>query len=264
MAPNPPLFRPETFDLLAGEFARNLSHYRNYTDGDAIAGMFLGCALDIIDCTYYTFTKSLPADKKKIAGSFVMGCHDDIFGTHLLKDIFDPGLAREVVDHHNMLLDALREKYQWLVRGPRDICWQESVASIAASRDVCRARSRCHNEGANVTDLESRCGSYFASWRGTMLAIDDPAVLRSDTAALAEEIRSRCRVLALLTTPEGLAEFLNRDYGQHRPEEDMRTVRGVITRLLTMLVDESLANLNQRMNLPPEKALYFSRPVPCA
>jgi hypothetical protein len=30
---------------------------------------------------------------------------------------------------------------------------------------------------------------------------------------------------------------------------------------LTMLVDESLANLNQKMNLPPEEALYFSRPV---
>jgi hypothetical protein len=31
--------------------------------------------------------------------------------------------------------------------------------------------------------------------------------------------------------------------------------------LLTILVDESLANLNRRMNLLPEEALYFSRPV---
>lgn len=258
MAPHPPLFRPETFNLLGGEFATNLSYYRNYAEDDALAGMFLGCALDIIDCTYYTFAKFLPADKKKIAGSFFLGWQDDVFGTHPLDDIFDPGLAREVVDQHRIILDAMREKYQWLVRGTRDFCWKESMSGITAGMDSCRSQSRCHDEGAHATDLKSRCGSYFAAWRGTMLAIDDLEVFRSDTAALSEEIRSRCRVLALLTTPEGLSEFLNRGYGQDRPEEDMRTVRGLITRLLTMLVDESLANLNRRLNLPPEEALYFS------
>jgi hypothetical protein len=261
VASNAPLFRPDTFDLLAGEFARNLSHYRNYTDGDAIAGMFLGCALDIIDCTYYTFAKSFPADKAKFAGSFVMGCQQNHSGAHLDEHMLNPGLDREVVDHHGILLDALREKYQWLIRGPRDSCWNESVASIADKKEVCGAQSRCHDKGASGTDLESKCESYFTSWRTTMLAIDGTEVLPGDTDALAEEIERRCRILSLLTTREGLADFLRRGYGQHKPEEDMRTMRGVIVRLLTMLVDESLANLNQKMNLPPEEALYFTRPM---
>ena len=86
--------------------------------------MFLGCALDIIDCTYYTFAKSLPTEKKKIADSFAMAYQDNLFGTDLLEEIFNPDLAREIIDHHNVILGALREKYQWLVRGPRDFCWQ--------------------------------------------------------------------------------------------------------------------------------------------
>jgi hypothetical protein len=259
--PNELLFRSDTFDLLGGEFAANLSYYRNYTDDDAIAGMFLGCALDIIDCTYYAFAKSLPAHKRMIAGSFVMDLQNDVISTHLPEDISAPCLASGVVEQHRIILDAMQDKYQWLVRGPRHSCWQESSASIAEGRGVCRARTRCNDEAANPTGQERRCAKYYASWRSTMLVIDGPEALWSDTAALADKIRSRCRVLALLTTPEGLLEFLDGDYVQKRSGERMRTVRGVIVRLLTMLVDESLVNLNRKMNLPQEEALYFSRPA---
>jgi len=256
-----PLFRPETFDLLAGEFATNLSFYRNYANDDAVAGLFLGCALDIIDCTYYTFAKSLPGEKERIVESLIDGCREEIFGTHLLEDILEPGLAREVVEQHNMLLEALREKYQWLVRGPLDICWRESTDSIEEKSDVCRSRAACRAGEGDTSALHKRCDSYYSSWRGTMLAMDGCEDLREDPAALAREIRGRCRVLGLLTNPVGLTDYLELRYGNNSPDEEMRTVRGVMARLLTMLIDESLADLSRRMNLPPGEELYFTPPL---
>lgn len=255
-----PLFKRDTFNLLAGEFATNLSYYRNYTDDDAIASMFLGCALDIIDCTYYSLAKLVPSSKEKIFSSLAMGWQEDYYSNTLPEDLLDPSPIREIIDHHRMILDAIRAKYQLLVRGPRDICWKESTASIAENRDVCRSQSRCQDETAAIA-LEKRCIDYFKSWRKTMMAPDNLVELQSNTSAIAEAIRCRCRILSLLTIPEGLSEFLSNGYGKHRPEKDMRTLRGVIVRLLTMLVDESLTSLNRGMNLPPDEALYFSRPA---
>lgn len=256
-----PLFKSETFDLLAGEFATNLSFYRNYTDDDAVAGLFLGCALDIIDCTYYTFAKSLPAEKEKIVESLVAGLRDDIAGTSLLDDMLEPRLVREVVEQHTMLLEALREKYQWLIRGPRAICWHESAGSIATGSVHCRSRNACLARESDKGGLEQRCESYISSWRGTMLALNGREDLREDPAALAGEIRRRCRVLGLLTNPVGLTDYLELCYGGKSSAGEMRTVRGVMARLLTMLIDESLGDLSRRMNLPPGEELSFTPPV---
>ena len=176
-------------------------------------------------------------------------------------DILDPGLAREVVEQHGMLLEALREKYQWLIRGPRDICWHESAGSVAARSDVCRSRAACGAAGGDTGELQRRCDNYYSSWRGTMLAMDGREELRENPAALAREIRHRCRVLGLLTDPVGLTNYLELRYGRNSPDEEMRTVRGVMARLLTMLIDESLADLSRRMNLPPGEGLYFTPPL---
>jgi hypothetical protein len=253
------LFRSDTFDLIAGEFATNLSYYRNYTGDDTIACMFLGCALDIIDCTYYTFAKSLPEEKRKIVGSFVSGWNDDVFGTQLFNDIFDVSQTQEVISQHRLLLEALRDRYNWMIRGFRPRCWSESSMSIAKGMDECRSRLLCLAEEKDKPPISRSCGEYYKAWRGTMLTMEESEELRGDAGRLADAIRDRCRVLNLLTTRQGLTEYLEKSYGQG---ETMRTVRGAIPRLLTLLVDESLADLSRKMALPAEDALYFANPPP--
>ena len=252
------LFRPDLFDLIAGEFATNLTYYRNYTDDDVIAGMFLGCALDIIDCTYYTIAKSMPTERRRIADSFVCGWNDDVFGTRLFEDIFNPGLAQEVISQHGLLLEAMRDRYEWLIRGPLGCCWNESSASIEQGQEECHSRSRCLAGTLAEGRLGENCAGYYRAWKGTMLALDGKEDLRGKPGRLADCIRKRCRVLNLLTTPEGVAEFLEENYGEG---ERSRTVRGVIPRLLTMLVDESLADLSRKLALPPGEGLYFANPT---
>jgi len=259
-----PLFNPNSLELLSKDFALNLSYYRNYHDDDRLAKIFLGCALEVVDCTFYTYTKTRDEAKSRIANSFTDCWSDDVYGTHLLENILDPALMEEVIEQNNLLLEVLREKFEGIVKGALPSCWEESSRSIAEGMEKCRSWSgRCEEEHGADGLFRTRCDRYYSSWSNTMLALENCESLRHDPKRLAAEIGERCRILSLLAIPEGLENFLAGACWQDTEgDRDGRSVRGIIVRILTMLVDECLADLSRMMHLPQNRFFYLAR-LPC-
>ena len=259
------IFHPDALELLYSEFAANLSYYRNYDRGDALAEILLGLALDIIDCTYFVHTKSAGRTRGGIARCLVEQWPDDAMAEHDPGDIAPPSVPEEVVEQNQMLLEILRDKYNRLVRGPQQKCWKEATLSIDRQMERCRSWDECLGqkcEGDAPAPVET-CPDYFSAWKSTMLTLENGGDLAGDPSRLAAAILDQCRVLSLLVLPDRLEQHLSRgSWAERENMPDGRTVRGTIVRLLSMLIDDCLADLSRKMCLPENQYFYLARP-PC-
>lgn len=259
------IFRPDALELLYSEFAANLSFYRNYDRSDALAEVLLGLALDIIDCTYYVYTKNTGRARGSIADCLVEQCSGDILGTHLLDDVLDPSVTGAVVDQNQMLLEILRDKFNRLIRGPLEKCWMETTLSSKGQMERCRSLKECRGleSEAEAEAPVARCPDYFSAWRSTILSLDNGEDLARDPTRLAAAILDQCRILSLIVLPDRLEQHLSTgDWAHPDRLRNGRTVRGIIVRLLTMLIDDCLDGLSRQMGLPENRRFYLARP-PC-
>lgn len=249
--PGPSIFLSRALELISRDFATNLSYYRNYPPDDPIAELILGFALDLVDRTSYAHFKSEERGRKEITVSMMENFPGDAVGSNILQDLFDPGLVDEIMSQNRLLLEILRERYRSLVRGPFGECWREANRSLDLGSDTCLARKECLSRrlDGDGPGGDSACETFYSAWRSTVLALGGREELRHDGPALAGEVRRLCRVLQLLTEPDRLEKYLADDYWRENGSE-RRTVRGVAVRLLTMLVDHCLEDLNRRMGLP--------------
>jgi len=259
------IFHPDALELLYSEFAANLSYYRNYDRGDALAEMLLGLALDIIDCTYFVYTKSIGGTRGGIASCLVEQWSEDTMATHLPGDTALPAVPGEVVEQNQMLLEILRDKYNRLVRGPKQKCWKEATSSIDGQMERCRSWDECLEQECegDVAVPVATCPDYFAAWKSTMLTLENGGDLAGDPPRFAAAILDQCRILSLLVLPDRLEQHLSTgSWAEREKMPNGRTVRGTIVRLLSMLIDDCLADLSRKMCLPENQHFYLARP-PC-
>jgi hypothetical protein len=95
------------------------------------------------------------------------------------------------------------------------------------------------------------------NWRRTSLALKNGEQRSRSPEELRRSLFRASPVLELVADPKGLDSYLQRELCDSARAGDRRSARGLAVRLLTLFVEFCFEELNERLQLPPERRLRF-------